>query len=269
MPEDQSELSGLLKKVREFKCYTKATLERRSGWVITRRLQRPADQPWPDNGNSGYLEVLPTFGGQTFVDLIAAGVEQGRKMSLLNIGCGAGLALLDLRERFSPDQLEIVGLGNRRDTEKPLDDIARDVSRKSTAGDLEKAKIRFIYGNFVNSREILGSRSYDIITAVACLDWIPYPGFALFKKVWRLLKGKGVAFVAPFNLRLIEPGKKETTSFFRFLKEKGLEVEGNRGGVAFRKTQPNIPNIFASTLGLASTDGVILRKGNPGEGAER
>lgn len=226
---------------------TRDVFQENGVWITTRRLCHPKDEPITES-NSGYVDELPKFGGKTFVDHIQERVNRGEMVSLLDIGCGSGLALIDLRKMFSVDQLLIVGIGHQQDTKEMQRDISRDVLLFSPEGSLAEADIKFVHTNFIDAHLELPLNSFDIISAVYSLEHIRYPRLSLVKKVWRFLKPGGTAFIGPFNLLLMnEDGS--GVSAFRYLREHyGLKFEENNGGVSFTKTQEAIPNIFQSSL---------------------
>lgn len=220
---------------------TRDAFERSDLWVITRRLKRPEGERYSLD-TEGYVEALPSFEGKTFVEHIRAIIEEKGKATYLDIGSGAGLAALDLREIFSPEELEIVVLGHKEATEKRVSDCYRDTPNKPTSELFEEKDIEFIHTNFVEAHKELGSQSFDVITSCYCLDWIHYPHYQLFKKVWRRLSKDGVAFIAPFEMHAVDTEKGEVFPLFVYLRNKyGIQIEQNSHGLSFRKTDTKLP----------------------------
>ena len=248
MPDDAIEA------VRQRLAEVSGSFERNNWWVVTRRLSRPDGQSLTED-NAGYLEVLPTFHGVSFVDAIRKRITDTGKASLLDIGCGSGLALVDLRQMFPQEQLRIVGVGHRADTERDLRDMPRNVPLQTgSAPLLRESGIDFTHANFLDKEAMNALGKFDFCTAAYSLNNLNYPYFAIFKRVWRQLNPNGIGFVSPFAINLINPKEATSGSLFRYLQEsEGLDIDVNHDGVAFQKTQDLIPGKFTSSLNDVTT----------------
>lgn len=216
--------------------------ENPSNEVITRGL-RPSEGTRVSEGNESYLDILPTYDGKDFIQILTEEIEERKKegggpVRILDIGGGAGIAMLDLRDEFTPEELEIVIIGNEKHTQTELDDNQRGVRRDSTANELSDRNINFIHTNFLRAHRDIGTRSFDVVVACYSLNWIDYSPYAIFKKVWRQLVPGGVAFLAPFSGDIALIGQKDSNvenlwSYLNSNCDAGIEMNG--GGISFKR----------------------------------
>lgn len=186
-------------------------------WITDRRLSlQPGEVPTLRNGGGGYLDILPRFHGLTFVEEIQRQIGSKGSTSFLDIGCGAGIALLDLRKKFTQEQLRIVGIGHRGDTLK----YTRN-GGTPTAPKLEAEGITFIHANLVDLTDNIGQ--FGVVTACATLQHIRWPDHDLLRIIWELLKDNGVAFLGPFNPSGIDGVRQSLAEILRT--KYGLEFE--------------------------------------------
>lgn len=258
------ELSDVIESGRNLITHSGKTFEEDMNWVTTRRLFGRDEDVYLTH-NEGYLDTLPTFQGKSFLEWIEElGKEQLRTVRLLDIGCGAGFALLDEKEYFKGKfiSLEITGLGHRRDISTDFRYPPRDVSRRPTKEDLEREKIKFIHGNFVNSGKLFGGEQFDVITSCFCFYTIDYPRWSLIKKTWKLLKMHGVAFIAPFSFpKLVDRNTGTVSSLSDYLREKyQLKIEEKNKGVSFEKTCPSLPPEIKNLTLLGNENRVYISK---------
>lgn len=261
MSNEDVEITGA---ARNLVMESRRQFEKSDSWVIERGLSRPPDILFRE-GTEQYLDVLPLLDGKNFLEYIALfGREQLRTVRWIDIGCGAGLALLDARKHFKGKlvNLKITGLGHNQDTNTYLRDIPRGVSRGPTKEDLEKENIKFVHGNFIDSGKLFGGEKFDVITSCFCLYAIDYPHWSLIKKVWRLLENGGVAFIAPFSFpRLVDKKTGGISSLSDYLRENyQLKIGENRGGVSFEKTRPSLPPEIKNLTLSGNEDSVYLSR---------
>lgn len=258
------ELSDVIESGRNLITHSREAFEENRSWVTTRRLFGcDRDVYLADTG--GYLDTLPTFQGKSFLEWIEElGKEQLRMVRLLDIGCGAGFALLDEKEYFKGKfvNLEITGLGHRQDISAYFRYAPRGVSRRPTKEDLERERIKFIHGNFVDSGKLFRGERFDVITSCYCFNAIEYPRWSLIKKAWRLLEMHGVAFIAPFSFpRLVDRNTGTISSLSDYLREKyQLKIEEKNGGVSFEKTCSSLPLEIKNLTLLVNEKRVYISK---------
>lgn len=239
-------------QIREMVYSSRVSFEKDITQVTTRRLSKP-EETEKINYSAGYLELLPRFEGLNFVEWIRKNYrETGKQVKILDIGCGSGFALIDLRKLFPFEQLSITGIGNRKDIEVNKKDYPRGIYNTKTEETLSKLNINFLHQNFIDSYRSFEPGSFDIITAVHSLDNIRYPQVSVLKKVWRLLKFNGIAFMRPFFLELVDSNifSFHSSSALEYLKDTcNLDLEiGNSAELSIRKTQDSFPNIFEPSL---------------------
>lgn len=240
--EHPRKLRALINSVRD-------SFENPGDWSTTRRLKRPDNEAWSTR-NEGYLDILPRFDDRDFIAHLVDKINDQGSASLLDIGTGAGIALLDLRKKFpDPSKLRIVGLGNRKEIQEWARDIPRGVFVLNPEQELESANIEFIHANFPDAYKTLKQDSFDVITAVYSLDWINYPSYSLVKKVWRLLKHNGIAFIGPFEFHLKNKSGHLIKGSDYLKSEYGLNFQTYPGAVSFKKTQRTLPDIFSHSSG--------------------
>jgi len=226
-------------------------------WAITRGLQRKPGEPWLER-NEQYLDILPTFNGKNFLEVISEKVRGGGKTRFLDIGGGAALADLEVRSIHASDKLDIEVIGHEDDTKLYLSDVPRRITRGPTEQDLKDNQIGFNFIDFTKLSEkdveLLGR--FDVIVAVYSITWMKHTKYELLQQVENLLKPSGVAFIGPLQIvKLINESSWEQESAFSYLNRKyGSKININNGGVAFQKLQnkTQLPNIFQS-LGVDAT----------------
>ncbi len=216
--------------------------ERNSGWVKTRRLQRPEGLGLTD-ATASYVDLLPRFEKKTFLDHLYQLVDDKGKGKYLDIGGGTGLAALDLREIFPPEKLDIAVIGHQTDIEEGQYAHFGRYPLQPTKEKLEENNINFIHTDFLKAHKKLGSSSFDVVTACWSLNYIEYPPYAILKKVWRQLTPNGVAFIYPLSVGLVDTKTGDRLSFTEYLQDEfDLDIEARGGGISFRRTKPQLPN---------------------------
>lgn len=183
-------------------------------WTIERRLIRPDGVPLT-NETACYMDVLPTYAGKNLLELIDERIANGEKTRILDIGCGAGLADIDLKEKYG-DNVEIVAIGHEEDIKKDLNKPQRGVTfREPTEADINRLNIDFRFLNFTTLKpDEIGN--FDIVIASHSLKWIAEksadqrPDFfkegvqdeakkEMILKIREMLSPNGVALIAPYD----------------------------------------------------------------------
>jgi SAM-dependent methyltransferase len=179
-------------------------------WEITRGLKRTSDTPHLDRTEQ-YLDVLPTYKGKDLLAILSEKTTEGKMVRILDIGCGAGLADLDLRKLYSPEQLDIQTIGHPQDTRVYISDVSRGITRGPTEQDLKDNQIGFNFIDFsqLSADNIAKLGRFDVIVASYSLEWLshdpkhPELNEAGERKsvanVNGLLKPQGIALISPFD----------------------------------------------------------------------
>lgn len=215
-------------------------------WVTTRRfINEPEIFGSPDS----YLDILPTFHGQTIQDILKDKTDESYSR-YLDLGGGSAIAAVGVHKRFPPDKLDITVIGHTTDTEKPFKLSPRELEfREPSKYHLTENHINFNHLDFTqitpHDEATLGR--FDVISAVYSVTWMKQNKYELIQKVYKLLKPNGVAFITTIGIRLDDPTSYKSESAFQYLnKEYGFDFQENSGGVAFSRVEgkDELPNIF-------------------------
>jgi SAM-dependent methyltransferase len=226
------------------------------GWVITRGLKRKSGTVYTVDSEQ-YMDVLPTYKGKDLIKLLAEKTESGHA-KILDIGGGAGLAALEIRDLYKSELLDITVIGHPQDTKQYLMDLPRNIGyHEPTEKKLLEKKIGFEYIDFTrlteHDLEKLGK--FDLITAVFSLTWMKQPKYELIKHVYNLLKNDGIALVGPLIIKF------DGMSVFDYLNSQfGTDFDVNSDGVSFRKTVDKLPDIFQTRDIRDTVETVFLKE---------
>jgi ubiquinone/menaquinone biosynthesis C-methylase UbiE len=198
----------------------------------------------------GYLDVLPTFEGRNFLELVTdliqkrkdEAVKNGQsyeKVVIVDLGFGQGRFLLDCYEKWG-DDVELIGYGTDRYTKQPatMQVGLYTVEFPPTHQALLEAGIKTIEGNLVDLRQRLGDNQADLVVSSYALMYVQYPRWEMFKKIYRVLKPEGIAFLdqgLEFSELQFNPEK-----LSRELSENGYKFEFHPAKTSFQKTKSDI-----------------------------
>jgi SAM-dependent methyltransferase len=209
--------------------------QRAWGYTIDRRLESP-------NKEMSYARILPAWQGQNVAELLETLAAAG-PINLLDVGCGLGNFLVDVRQRFGP------AVNCRGITTFPYHNPS--ITQKHGV-DIDLTDIQQL-----RSRD-----TYDLITAVHSLPYTQNPLLAL-KRIHDALKPSGIALISPFTFSMerIEDEKR----LIQYLERQyGLAITPDhkvwlRGWkIAFAKTggRLSLPVALAGFLKADPTDGL-------------
>lgn len=173
-----------------------------------------------------YLTDLPKLEGVSFLDQFKEATTTGQKLALLDVGCGNGNFLMEMRQMFgNAHTLHGLSLFAYHDL-----DLAEAYDFQVQLKPIEQFHAR---------------NQYDVIVAEQSLNYSYNPLIAL-KRVYAALKPEGMAFLAPVSLQFATQSDQDTC--FEFLRNNyGMQITpSTKGlvhpswGLAFRKTLPSL-----------------------------
>jgi SAM-dependent methyltransferase len=203
----------------------------------------------------GYMDLLPTYNGKTFIELVDQEIEKRkldssgfRKIKIIDAGYGEGNFLLECRKRWG-DQVELIGFGTDiytktsvRMTDKSDGNLVQSPANEEA---LRNANIQLVgggidregnvTGNIIDIRKELGDNFADFIVSTNTLAYVGYPNWEIIKKCYRVLDRGGVALIEDIYF---DPYA--TADFETYLSKQGYSFELGRGTISFRKTHPDI-----------------------------
>lgn len=122
-----------------------------------------------------------------------------RKLRLLEVGCGYGVALMQLRHRFR-DRIELMGT-NREESHGDLDAMltAALLCNMSAAADVQSVPLpTIVYWDAVDGLPF-DDCSFDLVVSQMCIQYIP-DKILLLREAARVLRDDGVALIhTPLN----------------------------------------------------------------------
>jgi SAM-dependent methyltransferase len=167
------------------------------------RGARPSHAPAPNYRNRGIAEFEFTFGreaGSLVVPAVEEALARGAPVRVLEIGCGEGRLLLELRRRF-PD-VALHGINK-----KPFPGMNGSASLAQIAIDhgiftrAEVASVRLPEIAFHDASELrLADASADLVLSHLAIQYVVRKDRVL-EEVWRVLKPGGRAFLNLDSLR--------------------------------------------------------------------
>ena len=125
-------------------------------------------------------------------------VGSGEVIKLLEIGCGLGVALMELRRRFG-DRVELTGVNKEQphgDTEAML--VAASLSNVHDPGEARaKALPTIVHCDIANGLPF-DSGSFDVVVSQMCIQYVD-DKILFLREAARVLKGNGIAMIhTPF-----------------------------------------------------------------------
>jgi ubiquinone/menaquinone biosynthesis C-methylase UbiE len=164
-------------------------------WVTFRTLYRT----WQTSECGSYLDHLPTFKSQNVIEVISELVKQKAgqgKVRVVDVGYGRGYALIDLVYEFG-DEIELIGYGDSSYARKELNVNIKGLPfvRPPTSEKLSDFKVQLVEGDALDIRRVLGDNSVDVVISTFTLNNIFYPKWELIKKMYRVVKPGGYAFL--------------------------------------------------------------------------
>ncbi len=141
--------------------------------------------PWDYRGDRGvddYSKYLPQFEGKTFVEHISEKNQQGAEVTVLDIGCGQGITLAQLQQRFPA--IKTYGIS------------ATDMRQDNVPEDLRSFvdQIDYRVGDIHHLRKFFKDERFDIIVSLRTFVHLGDP-LSVLKQSYALLKRNGVAFL--------------------------------------------------------------------------
>ncbi|HEX6091759.1 MAG TPA: class I SAM-dependent methyltransferase [Dongiaceae bacterium] len=123
----------------------------------------------------------------------------GRKLRLLEVGCGYGVALMQLRDRFR-DRLDLAGT-NREESHGDMDAMLTAASLSNVRAAAETQSIplpAIIYCDAADGLPF-DDRSFDLVVSQMCIQYIP-DKILLLREAARVLRDDGIAMIhTPFH----------------------------------------------------------------------
>lgn len=146
-----------------------------------------SDQKYPNDYNTrrgidGYENFLPLFSGKA-VTAIIDNKRKKRPTSVLDLGCGAGLFLRELRNIFP--EIALSGL-TAYDYRRSEPEFMRVIPFPSD--------IDIRVGDAHNLRRIFSGNKFDVITSVWTFQYLEDP-LSVLKQCYSLLNPDGIAFL--------------------------------------------------------------------------
>ena len=136
-----------------------------------------------NRGIASYIDQLPNFRGKNFFRHLLERIKCSPSVSLLDIGCGQGVLLAQLREIYSEQRLSLFGISGY--------DYRRSAPFRF-AENLESVDYRL--GDIQRLRKVFEGQHFDIIVSVCAFYYLADPLNAL-RASYSMLKPGGILFV--------------------------------------------------------------------------
>ncbi len=163
---------------------------------------------YPADGTlNEYAWGLPLFQEKTFVNLVGERVSLGEKVRFLDIGCGKGIALCELKQKFP--SVEVTGL-SLHDFREVLDDPYLTRIRQ----------VDYQVGDAQDLGDIFRGREFDIIVSWYAFQYFPDP-LAVLEQLPQLLTPTGVALIGG----AIKASDMELVQLNNLWQTKGVKLE--------------------------------------------
>jgi len=216
-----------------FLAHQVARPQSKRSYAFDRGLMGRSDPDGIESYSYGYLDILPTFQGLNFLQLVENKIQSGNNPVILDIGYGAGNFLLDCRKIWG-DEVELNGYGPSAQTRSHF--LRGSLSNPPTAKLLENAEIDLIDGDLIDFSRVYGHEKADIIVSVTALQHTYYPQWELVKKIYRGLKSDGIGLLH-WTSDVVE---NMHSQLGYYLLESGYEFEFDLNTVALRKNKPDL-----------------------------
>ncbi len=187
-----------------------------------------------------YENILPRFQGKTIVEVLADKTETAQqkanqlgvppeRVKYLDIGYGNGFALLEASEN---ELIIPIGYGNSHLTEVEYKDLDGTV-HPPTQSELNVRRVQLIEGNVLDIGHNITGNSIDVISMEQVMHYTDLPYWEIIKRIYRLLKPGGVAFIDNTYFS----NREELSSF---LTAQGYSFEIGFDNISFQKTKPTL-----------------------------
>lgn len=168
-----------LQEVRSAKQEAEQIHSKQKTYVTNRRLEDPTE-----DSSGSYIYELGEYKGGNVYNLIEKMLNRTNKLRILDVGCGEGNFLMELKQKFG-DKIDANGINT---FEYHNDQKLRKSNINVEISDID---------NF-NSEE-----EFDLIVGVHSLQYTSNPMSSL-KKIYRILKPGGIAMIQPFPVNIAD-----------------------------------------------------------------
>lgn len=202
---------------------------RDTGYIFSRGLTRSIGT------EQTYENYLPTFEQKTLTQVLQEKIQQvhsPQEVTYLDIGYGNGLALLEAKQRYG-DVIAPIGYGTTYHSKVPYKDLD-GIVYSPTYDELITQNIKLIEGNVLDIRQMVPDNSIDVVSALHSIDYAQLPYWEVMKKIYRILKPGGIAFIS--NIYITNRNELQN-----YLQAQGYEFEVREDALSFRKTKSELP----------------------------
>jgi ubiquinone/menaquinone biosynthesis C-methylase UbiE len=163
-----------------------------------------------DRGMNKYLKELPDFQGRDIKGHILNRVNKNEKVSILDVGCGAGAFLVDAF-KLNPQHVQVSGI-TAFDYRNMLYPNEQKIALKH---------IEYRIGDAQKIKEIFEGKRFDFIASVWTLGYVGDP-LNVLRKCYSLLNTNGVLFVDKIPNRI---SKEDARKLQDYWTKRGIESE--------------------------------------------
>lgn len=202
----------------------------------------------------GYVDLLPSFRGHDFIDLVNKEIirrenthkpgEDIEPIVIIDAGYGSGQALLDMRKKWGK-KVMLIGYGT---------DFHANINPKNRE-EIDNADIHLVNGRLSQIGKRVAERfgdhfKADFILMCNVMQYVKYPRYELLKKFYRVLRTPeasqlGGTFLSDYYppLRYFDAILQKWTSLFDTLTHQryAFAFDSDEHTLAFRKTHEDLP----------------------------